>query len=112
MPETKGKTLEELDQVFSVPTHIHAAYGFRQIPYFFKRYLLRQHAEPERLYDNDDTAEDKDLGYDNLESHTYWNTNHRHKMRLNGTSVKQCQTKTYESSLALVNLWNVQLWYL
>ena len=71
LPETKGKTLEELDQVFSVPTHIHAAYGLRQIPYFFKRYLLRQHAEPERLYDNDDMAEDKDLGYDNTESQTY-----------------------------------------
>lgn len=71
MPETKGKTLEELDQVFSVPTHIHAAYGLRQIPYFFRRYLLRQHAEPERLYDNEDSAEDKDLGYDDPESHAY-----------------------------------------
>lgn len=71
MPETKGKTLEELDQVFSVPTHIHAAYGLRQIPYFFRRYLLRQHAEPERLYENEDTAEDKDLGYDDPESHAY-----------------------------------------
>jgi hypothetical protein len=36
LPETKGKTLEELDQVFSVPTHVHAAYGLRQIPYFIK----------------------------------------------------------------------------
>ena len=71
MPEIKSKTLEGLDQVFSVPTHIHAAYGWRQIPYLFRRYLLRQHAELERLYDNDDTAEDKDLGYDNPESHTY-----------------------------------------
>ena len=71
MPETKGKTLEELDQVFSVPTHIHAAYGLRQLPYFFRRYLLRQHAEPERLYESEYTAEDKDLSYDNPESHTY-----------------------------------------
>lgn len=68
LPETKAKTLEELDQVFSVPTHIHAAYGLRQVPYFFKRYLLWQHAEPERLYDHDDTAEDKDLGYDDPEN--------------------------------------------
>lgn len=51
MPETKGKTLEELDQVFSVPTRIHAAYGLRQLSYVFKRYLLRQHVEAERLYE-------------------------------------------------------------
>lgn len=63
LPETKGKTLEELDQVFSVPTHIHAAYGLRQVPYFFKRYLLRQHIEPERLYEREDVL-DEDTGYD------------------------------------------------
>ena len=56
VPETKGKTLEELDQVFSVPTRIHAAYGLRQIPYFVRRYLFRRHVEPERLYDQDDDA--------------------------------------------------------
>lgn len=65
LPETKNKTLEELDQVFSVPTHVHAAYGLRQIPYFIKRYLLRQHVEPERLYEVDDSGEDKDAGFDN-----------------------------------------------
>ena len=65
LPETKNKTLEELDQVFSVPTHVHAAYGLRQIPYFFKRYVFRQHVEPERLYEIDDSAEDKDAGFDN-----------------------------------------------
>ncbi|KAI9820607.1 MAG: hypothetical protein M1827_004976 [Pycnora praestabilis] len=54
MPETRNKTLEELDQVFSVPTHIHAAYGMRQVPYFFKRYLLRQHVEPEILYEREE----------------------------------------------------------
>ncbi|KAJ4297671.1 hypothetical protein N0V90_005565 [Kalmusia sp. IMI 367209] len=51
MPETKGKTLEELDQIFSVPTRVHAAYGLRQIPYFFNRYLLRRKVQPEQLYD-------------------------------------------------------------
>lgn len=54
LPETKGKTLEELDQVFSVPTRVHAAYGARQIPYFFRRYILRQDILPERLYEIDD----------------------------------------------------------
>jgi len=50
MPETKGKTLEELDQVFNVPTRLHAAYGLRQIPYFINRYLLRRNVQPEVLY--------------------------------------------------------------
>ncbi|KAL2002592.1 hypothetical protein VTN02DRAFT_6446 [Thermoascus thermophilus] len=54
MPETKGKTLEELDQVFSMPTYLHAAYGLRQIPYFFKRYLLRRPVKPEILYEKED----------------------------------------------------------
>jgi hypothetical protein len=53
MPETKAKTLEELDQIFSVPTHKHAAYGLRQIPYFFRRYIFRQNVEPERLYERE-----------------------------------------------------------
>ena len=60
MPETKGKTLEELDQVFSVPTHVHAAYGLSQVPYFFKRYLLRQKVEPERLYEWEEEEENGD----------------------------------------------------
>ena len=54
MPETKEKTLEELDQVFSVPTHVHVLYGLRQIPYFIKRYLLWQDVEPERLYEQEE----------------------------------------------------------
>jgi Sugar (and other) transporter len=53
VPETKERTLEELDQVFSVRTRDHAAYGARQVPYFFKRYILRQNVEPEKLYDMD-----------------------------------------------------------
>jgi hypothetical protein len=31
VPETKGKTLEELDQVFGVWSRDHAAYGLRQL---------------------------------------------------------------------------------
>ncbi|MCJ1304815.1 hypothetical protein MMC08_007628 [Hypocenomyce scalaris] len=65
MPETKGKTLEELDQVFSVPTRVHAAYGVRQIGYFFRRYILQQYVEPERLYEHEDTDEG-DTGYEEV----------------------------------------------
>ena len=47
--------------MFSVPTRVHAAYGARQVPYFFKRYLLRRDVQPERLYDvdGDDGEADK-----------------------------------------------------
>ncbi len=68
MPETKGKTLEELDQVFGVPSRIHAAYGLRQIPYFFRRYILWQHIEPERLYKRED-IEGNDTSYSLEQEH-------------------------------------------
>ena len=48
--ETKGKTLEELDQVFAVPARTHAAYGLRQIPYGFRKFVLRQKVQAEELY--------------------------------------------------------------
>jgi hypothetical protein len=50
VPETKGVTLEELDEVFSVKSSHHAAYGLRQIGYGVRRYALRQNIEPESLY--------------------------------------------------------------
>lgn len=60
MPETKGRTLEELDQVFSVPTRVHAAWGLRQIPYFFKRYVFRlSKVQPEVLYEMEDVSPDR-----------------------------------------------------
>ncbi|WEW57043.1 hypothetical protein PRK78_002502 [Emydomyces testavorans] len=42
LPETKGKTLEELDQVFSVPTHLHAKWALKHIISVVRRYLLFQ----------------------------------------------------------------------
>ncbi|KAF2447244.1 hypothetical protein P171DRAFT_430155 [Karstenula rhodostoma CBS 690.94] len=65
MPETKGKTLEELDQVFSVPTSVHVAYGLRQIPYFFKRYIFRRSVQPEQLYETEEPTP-HNLGETNL----------------------------------------------
>jgi hypothetical protein len=50
VPETKGRSLEELDQVFSVRTRDHAAYGARQVGYFVNRYILRKDVQPEDLY--------------------------------------------------------------
>ncbi|KAE8375987.1 hypothetical protein BDV26DRAFT_294505 [Aspergillus bertholletiae] len=67
MPETKGKTLEELDQVFSVSTTFHASYGLRQIPYFFQRYILRHSVRPEVLYEREDAFNvPPEAGYNTL----------------------------------------------
>jgi hypothetical protein len=48
--ETKGKTLEEIDQVFAIDVGIHAGYGLRQIPYYFKKFVLFQNPVPEQLH--------------------------------------------------------------
>ena len=34
VPETKGRTLEELDIDFSIPTHMHMRHGWRQFKYY------------------------------------------------------------------------------
>ncbi|KAL2375268.1 hypothetical protein RJ035_001314 [Blastomyces gilchristii] len=58
MPETKGKTLEELDQVFSVPTMVHAKFGAGELVYYFRRYVLRQKGlKKVELYERDESGE-------------------------------------------------------
>ncbi|KAM0309885.1 hypothetical protein ACHAO8_008640 [Botrytis cinerea] len=52
VPETKNKTLEELDQVFNVPTRKHAAYGWSQFTYPIRRHVLRMDVERPKLYEN------------------------------------------------------------
>ncbi|KAB8606257.1 hypothetical protein FH972_025886 [Carpinus fangiana] len=47
LPETKELTLEELDQVFSVPTWKHASYQIKSAIWHFKRYALFQKNLPE-----------------------------------------------------------------
>jgi hypothetical protein len=51
-PQTKQRTLEELDHIFAVPTRTHMAYQINHtLPYIFKRYVLfRKDAELEPLY--------------------------------------------------------------
>ncbi|CAL1708150.1 unnamed protein product [Somion occarium] len=41
LPETKALSLEELDQVFSVPTRTHAAYQLKALPRNIKKYIFR-----------------------------------------------------------------------
>ena len=43
VPETKQRTLEELDYIFAVPTRTHMKYQvFTVLPWWFKRHVLRQ----------------------------------------------------------------------
>ncbi|KAH8435109.1 sugar porter family MFS transporter [Aspergillus melleus] len=46
VPETKSLTLEELDQVFSVPTRKHAMYQLKNAVWHFRVWVLRQKLEP------------------------------------------------------------------
>jgi hypothetical protein len=50
--ETKQRTLEELDQVFSVPVSVFAKYQLtKALPYFVKRWIFfRRSARLEPLY--------------------------------------------------------------
>ena len=57
LPETKGLSLEELDQVFSVPTRKHAAWGAKSIIYFFRRYVLFQKVHLEQLYTKEEPTD-------------------------------------------------------
>ncbi|KAJ0413613.1 hypothetical protein BJY00DRAFT_319610 [Aspergillus carlsbadensis] len=54
LPETKALSLEELDQVFSVPTRQHIAHYAEMLPWYFKKYLARTDVPPQKqLYDYD-----------------------------------------------------------
>ena len=46
LPETKALTLEELDQVFGVPTWRHSSYQLKKAGWVFRRYVLRRRIEP------------------------------------------------------------------
>jgi Sugar (and other) transporter len=42
VPETKGRTLEQLDEVFNVPTKLRASWGLRQAKWNVQKYILRR----------------------------------------------------------------------
>lgn len=57
--ETKQLTLEELDQVFSVPTATYLRYETSVwLPYFFKRHILRKKIPKPALLDNSAARQD------------------------------------------------------
>lgn len=60
VPETKALSLEELDQVFGVPTHTHAAYQLKAAGHNFRKYVLRQRVgEMPPLYEHEGAIGEK-----------------------------------------------------
>lgn len=80
LPETKQRTLEELDQVFSIPTQEFIHYNLtKEVPYFFKRYFLFNRSarlEPLYVIEGDvDTDERPDVKRDFYKEGTFSNPN-------------------------------------
>ena len=61
VPETKQRTLEELDYVFAVPTRTHVHYQFtKTLPFWIKRYVFfNKSATIEPLYNFDEGVTDQ-----------------------------------------------------
>jgi hypothetical protein len=61
VPETKQRTLEELDYIFAIPTRTFMRYQLtKTLPYWLKRYVFfNRHATLEPLYHFDATADFK-----------------------------------------------------
>lgn len=61
LPETKQRTLEELDYIFAVPTRRFMRYQFTQaLPWWFKRWVLfRKDAQCPDLYQFQGVAKDR-----------------------------------------------------
>ncbi|KAJ5644706.1 hypothetical protein N7507_010717 [Penicillium longicatenatum] len=55
VPETKQRTLEELDYIFAVPTRVHMHYQlFKALPWWIQRCIFRRDVQLEPLYKFDD----------------------------------------------------------
>lgn len=60
VPETKQRTLEELDYIFAVPTKKHIHYQvFEVLPWWINRYIFRRNVHLEPLYKFDHVATDE-----------------------------------------------------
>lgn len=60
MPETKARSLEELDAVFSVPTHEQVKHGLKEVPWFIQRYIFRRDVPLAPLVDFEKAHQDAD----------------------------------------------------
>ncbi|KAJ5386022.1 Major facilitator superfamily domain general substrate transporter [Penicillium cosmopolitanum] len=71
VPETKQRTLEELDYIFAVPTRVHMRYQVcKALPYWFKRYIFRMNVELEPLYQFDNLATSQKVATETQKSGT------------------------------------------
>lgn len=57
VPETKEKTLEELDAVFNVPIRSLINYGIKQFFYFWGHHILRRDIPPPKVPSSRDTVD-------------------------------------------------------
>ncbi|KAN0110351.1 MFS sugar transporter-like protein [Hyaloscypha variabilis] len=69
VPETKQRTLEELDYIFAVPTRVHIRYQLKKaLPWWIKRYVLMRKGPPlEPLYHFDSPS--GRTGFDQVYAH-------------------------------------------
>jgi len=62
LPETKQRTLEEMDYIFAVPMRTHMKFqAGKMFPWWFRRYILRRKGEPApQLYhfESDNTSQE------------------------------------------------------
>lgn len=80
LPETKQRTLEEMDYIFATSTHTHISFKARKtLPWFIKRHVLHTSKEPKpelfHLYNENSEVED-----DMVDSRI--TNEHRHKRGL------------------------------
>lgn len=62
VPETKQRTLEELDYIFAVPTRVHMHYQVcKALPFWIQRYIFRRNVELEPLYKFDHIANSDEM---------------------------------------------------
>jgi hypothetical protein len=65
LPETKQRTLEELDYVFAVPTRYHMKFQWTKVlPWWFRKWFLRKKGEAEPMmyhFADDDAKENQRL---------------------------------------------------
>jgi hypothetical protein len=73
VPETKQRTLEELDYIFAVPTKTHMSYQlFQVLPWWIKRYILRRKGtQSPKLYHFEGKMQDDEEWRDEIRRQSY-----------------------------------------
>ena len=59
LPETKARTLEELDKVFSMSNGEHARFYYKRLPWYLKKFAGQNPSPMRPLYQEDFVEEDK-----------------------------------------------------